>query len=134
MVCQPLRMLLEDADWVEDPHHTIEHGPTPPPLDIELVEERESVSEDLPELAIHEAPNRESSHLSSMLQRPIMDTATPPKKAVSSSSYPSLGKFNYIVNRCHSHRLDLRPAIPSQAIHDAPLALGSMSSLEHGQS
>jgi hypothetical protein len=109
MVGRPLRILclieLEGADWVEDPHHPIEHGPTPPPLDIELVEERESVAEDLPRLAIPQAPNRESSHLSLILQKPTMDTATPSKKTVSSSSYRSQGLFNYIVNRYHSQRL-----------------------------
>jgi hypothetical protein len=101
----PCLIELEGADWAEGSDHNIQHAPTPPPLDIELIEERESVAEDLPERTIPQAPNRESSRLSLILQRPTMNKATPPKKAVSSSSYRSQGVFNYIVKRYHSPRL-----------------------------
>jgi hypothetical protein len=96
---------LEGADWVKGPGHTVQHGHTPTPLDIELVEERESIVEDLPRLTIAQVPNRESSRLSLIRQKPTMDTATLSKRAVSSSSRPSQGLFNYIVNRYHLPKL-----------------------------
>jgi hypothetical protein len=96
---------LEGADWVEGPDHTVQHAHTPPPLDIELVQERESVEKDLPQPAIPQAPNRGSSRLSLMLQKPTMDTATLSKKGVSSSSRPSKGLFKYTVNRYYLPRL-----------------------------
>jgi hypothetical protein len=96
---------IAGAHWVEGPDHSIQHGPKPQSLDVELVEERESLVEDLPRLAIPQAPNRESFRLSLIIQKQTMDAVTAPKKAVSSSSYRGRGLFNYIVNRCHSQRL-----------------------------
>jgi hypothetical protein len=109
MVCRPFRnsMLhgLGGAHWGEGPDHNIQHGPTPPPPDTELIEERERVAEDLPRLAIHEAPNRESSRLSLMVQKLTIDAAQPPKKRATSSSYRTQGVFNRISIRYSSSRL-----------------------------
>jgi hypothetical protein len=97
---------LEVADWVGGPDHTIHHGYTPPQLDIELVEERESLARSPSSFVILEAPVGESSRFSVMLQTPTLDTATPPpKKPVSSSSYQSQGVCNYIINRYHLPRV-----------------------------
>jgi hypothetical protein len=87
------------ADWVQGTDHTVQHGPTPPPLDIELVEERESVTQDLAHLEVPPKPTREFSHLSLILRRLTIDTATPSKKAVSLSSFRTQGVFMCIPTR-----------------------------------
>jgi hypothetical protein len=94
------------AHWVEPySDQSIQHNPTTPLLDIELVEERDSIPEDLPQLAVPQAPTRESSHLSSLPQRPTMDIAMPPKKAVSPSSHGTQGVFVCIPTRYGFPRL-----------------------------
>jgi hypothetical protein len=95
------RMLCHIVERVDGLDHTIQHGPTPLPLDLELIEERERLAKDLPERTIPQAPNRESSRLSLILRRLTVDTAAPPKEAVSSSNHPSQGVFSSIANRYH---------------------------------
>jgi hypothetical protein len=119
---------LEGADWCEGPNHTIQDGLTRPRLDVELVEERESVAEDLVHFA---GPNGKSSSLCLILQRPTITTALPPMKSVASSSYRTQGVFGRIVNRYTDQAcLGLLPAMASHTMHDASSPLGNMRSLE----
>jgi hypothetical protein len=120
---------------VQGPDHLVEHGPAPRLPDIDLDEERESLPEDLQQLAVPQEPNRESSRLSLILQRPTITTASLPKKSVTSSNHPNQGVFSYIAIRYHLFKacLDPLPAMTSQTMHNTSSPIGSMSSLKREQ-